>query len=153
MHVGALVLVCTGYDLPRSASSMQRKNCFDLGHNGTATCVCNILHIMSYYVLLYSKYIYIHIHINYACSKYSLRSLSLYWSTQYTRFQSFMNLCEAFESPDNYLVLFLKLRAWQVDLQWSWQRLAWRIILLIIFKLAWLLAWASSILEHGGFEA
>ena len=112
-----------------------------------------IFSILCYIMFYYILNIYIHIHINYACSKYSLRSLSLYWSTQSTRFQSFMNLCEAFESPDNYLVFFLKPRAWQVDLQWSWQRLAWRIILLIIFKLAWLLAWASSILEHGGFEA
>ena len=31
---------------------------------------------------------------------------------------------ENFEKPDNYLVFFLMPRAWQVDLQWSWQRLA-----------------------------
>ena len=85
--------------------------------------------------------------MNYACSKYSLRSLSLYWSTQSTRFQSFMNLCEGFESPDNYLVFFSKPRAWQVDLQWSWQRLAWRIILLIINYL-----WISLVVGVNQFD-
>ena len=99
-------------------------------------------HVYIYIDMYTYVYIYIYIYVLYDIFfilhaflfLYSQCAHCHYLSTQSIWFQSFMELWEFWEAWQLSCV-FLMPRAWQVDLQWSWQRLAWRIIF-FIFKLA-----------------